>query len=186
MPAKSKNQQQFMGMVHALQKGEIDPEDVSQDVRDAAKSMSKKDAKDFASTKHKGLPNKVKKEIIKRIKQEYATIDNRHSSGDGEEADENFPTNWMSGRSSDQHSISRSKKRKSDNKRTNFTTKNSGQKDLEGDELNEVLILKPQSILGLLPKSAFKQGGDGKQLITNLTNTLNKFYKDNNVNIRIR
>jgi len=50
-----------MGMVHALQKGELDPKDVSQDVRDAAENMKKKDAKDFASTKTKNLPNKVKK-----------------------------------------------------------------------------------------------------------------------------
>lgn len=56
----SKSQQKFMGMVHALQKGDISPSDVSQDVIDAAKSMKKKDAKDFASTKHDGLPNKVK------------------------------------------------------------------------------------------------------------------------------
>ena len=63
----SKNQQQFMGMVHGLQKGEIDPKDVSQDVRDAADSMKKKDAKDYASTKHKGLPTKVKKENMDEI-----------------------------------------------------------------------------------------------------------------------
>lgn len=185
MPSVSKNQQQFMGLVHALQKGEIDPEDVSQEVRDAAKSMSKKDAKDFASTKHKGLPTKVKKEIYKRLKQEYARMDNRHSSGD-DEADENFPANWLTGRTGDHHSLARSKKRKADNKRTNFVTKNSGQEDLEDENINEVLIMKPHTIVGLLPKSAFKTGGDGKQLITNLVDTLNKFYKDNNVNIRIR
>ena len=32
--------------------------------------MKKSDAKDFASTKHKGLPKKVKQEIIKRLKKE--------------------------------------------------------------------------------------------------------------------
>ena len=60
MPSKSIAQQKFMGMVHGLKKGDIKPSDVSQDVKDAAKSMSKKDAKDYASTKHKGLPKKVK------------------------------------------------------------------------------------------------------------------------------
>jgi len=45
-----------MGMVRATQKGEM--ENPSQEVLDAAKSMKKKDAKDFASTKHKGLPEK--------------------------------------------------------------------------------------------------------------------------------
>ena len=71
MPASSKQQQKFMGMVHALKKGDIKPSDVSQSVKDAAKSMSKKDAKDFASTPHKGLPRKVKQEILKKLK-EYA------------------------------------------------------------------------------------------------------------------
>ena len=58
MPAVSKAQQRFMGMVHAAQKGDM--ENPSPEVSKAAASMSDKDAKDFASTKHKGLPNKVK------------------------------------------------------------------------------------------------------------------------------
>lgn len=55
--AVSKKQQRFMGMVHAAQKGE---EPASKEVADVASSMKKSDAKDFASTKHKGLPEKVK------------------------------------------------------------------------------------------------------------------------------
>jgi hypothetical protein len=54
----SKAQQKFFGMVRAKQKGEMD--NASPEVSKAAKSMTKKDVKDFASTKHKGLP--VKKE----------------------------------------------------------------------------------------------------------------------------
>ena len=42
MPSQSKQQQKFMGMVHALKKGDIKPSDVSQSVRDAAKSMKKR------------------------------------------------------------------------------------------------------------------------------------------------
>ena len=57
MPAVSKAQQRFMGMVHAAQKGE---EPASPEVAKAADSMKKSDAKDFASTKHKGLPDHVK------------------------------------------------------------------------------------------------------------------------------
>ena len=57
MPAVSKAQQRFMGMVHAAQKGE---EPASPEVAKAAKDISKKDAKDFASTSHKGLPDKKK------------------------------------------------------------------------------------------------------------------------------
>jgi len=64
MPAKSKAQQRFMGMVHGLQKGEIKPSDVSSKVKKVAKDMKKKDAEDFASTKHKGLPKKVKEAFL--------------------------------------------------------------------------------------------------------------------------
>jgi len=58
--AKSKSQQRFFGMVHATQKGD---KPASKEVEKAAKGMSKKDAKDFAKTKHKGLPNKVSEGI---------------------------------------------------------------------------------------------------------------------------
>ena len=64
MPAVSKAQQRFMGMVRATQKGEM--KNPSPEVQDAANSMKKKDAKDFASTKHKGLPEK--KEVKEDMK----------------------------------------------------------------------------------------------------------------------
>jgi hypothetical protein len=60
--AVSKKQQKFMGMVHATQKGEKAP---SKEVAKVAKTMKKKDAEDFASTKHKGLPEKKKPEAKK-------------------------------------------------------------------------------------------------------------------------
>ena len=56
--AKSKAQQRFMGMVHAAQKGD---KAASPEVAKVAKSMPKKAAKDYAKTKHKGLPGHVKK-----------------------------------------------------------------------------------------------------------------------------
>jgi hypothetical protein len=56
--AVSKAQQKFMGMVHAAKKGE---KPASKEVAKTAKGMSKKDAEDFASTKHKGLPEKKAK-----------------------------------------------------------------------------------------------------------------------------
>ena len=71
MPSKSKAQQRFMGMVHAYKKGELKGSEVSKDVKDAAKGMKKKDTKKYASTKHKGLPNKVKKEELKRLIAKY-------------------------------------------------------------------------------------------------------------------
>jgi hypothetical protein len=52
----SKQQQKFMGMVYAAKKGEKPASPV---VAKTAAGMSKSDAKDFAKTKHKGLPNKV-------------------------------------------------------------------------------------------------------------------------------
>ena len=62
MPAKSIKQQRFMGMVRAAQKGEGA---ASPEVAKVAASMKKKDAKDFASTKHKGLP--MKKEEVSQL-----------------------------------------------------------------------------------------------------------------------
>jgi hypothetical protein len=67
MPAKSKSQQRFMGMVHAYQKGELNTSDMDKDllskIKSTAKSMSKGEAKKYAETKHKGLPEEVKENI---------------------------------------------------------------------------------------------------------------------------
>ena len=54
--AKSKSQQRFMGMVSNCQDNGECP---SKAVKDAAGGMSKSDVDDIASTKHKGLPNRV-------------------------------------------------------------------------------------------------------------------------------
>ena len=58
MPAVSKQQRKFMGLVHAVQKGEVPASKVSKSARDAAKQMKKKDVEDFASTDEKGLPTR--------------------------------------------------------------------------------------------------------------------------------
>ena len=55
--AVSKKQQRFFGMVRAAQKGEGA---ASPEVAKVAGEISEKDAKDFAKTKHKGLPEKKK------------------------------------------------------------------------------------------------------------------------------
>lgn len=57
--SESKAQQKYMGMVRGVQKGELDSDDVSSDVIKTAKEMKPKDVKDFASTKHDDLPEKV-------------------------------------------------------------------------------------------------------------------------------
>jgi len=56
MPAKSQAQQQFMGMVY---KCKTTGECASAAVKKAADSMTEDEAKDFAETKHSGLPKKV-------------------------------------------------------------------------------------------------------------------------------
>jgi hypothetical protein len=85
MPAVSKAQQRFMGMVHAVQKGDM--EAPSKEVEKAADSMSDKDAKDFASTKHKGLPNKkenmnttISRDRLKEIVKEVMTEESEYQA----------------------------------------------------------------------------------------------------------
>lgn len=69
--AVSKAQQKFMGMVHAAQKGE---KPASKEVAKVAKEMPKKAAKDFAATKHKGLPEKVKAKKESKEEVEETTV----------------------------------------------------------------------------------------------------------------
>ena len=66
MPAVSKKQQKFFGIVRSVQKGEQSP--TTPEVAKAASSMNKGDVKKFASTKHKGLPEKKKIEEDRQIK----------------------------------------------------------------------------------------------------------------------
>ena len=68
MPSTSKAQQRLMGMAYAYKKGELDSDEVSDEVKDIADGMTLKKLKDFASTKHKGLPDKVKEETMNEKK----------------------------------------------------------------------------------------------------------------------
>ena len=85
MPAVSKKQQRLFGLVRAAQKGTLKGK-ASPQVQRIASSMKKKDVKKFASTKHKGLPNKkVRKESFNEdyvkeledglVKMDYPTYD---------------------------------------------------------------------------------------------------------------
>ena len=65
MPAKSKQQQRFFGVVKAMQAGDIPKKGEAGKV---AKDMSKKDVDKYAGTKHKGLPKKVKREVLEKIR----------------------------------------------------------------------------------------------------------------------
>lgn len=57
--AVSQQQQKFMGMVYAAKKGKMP---ASPEVAKAAKGMTKQQAKDYAATKHAGLPKKIEQE----------------------------------------------------------------------------------------------------------------------------
>ena len=59
--AVSQQQQKFFGMVRATQKGEMD--NPSDEVQKAADSMTKKDVKKYASTKHDKLPKKIEEKL---------------------------------------------------------------------------------------------------------------------------
>jgi hypothetical protein len=69
--AKSTAQQKFMGMVYAAKKGE---KPASSDVAKAAAGMSKQSAKDYAQTKHKGLPGHVEESVIVEGEEEKAEL----------------------------------------------------------------------------------------------------------------
>jgi hypothetical protein len=71
MPSKSKSQQRFFGLVHKCKKtGKC----LGAKIKKAADTISQEDAEDFASTKHKGLPNKIRKRKRKTFK-EYLEIE---------------------------------------------------------------------------------------------------------------
>ena len=62
--AVSKKQQQFFGIVRAIQKGEQEP--TTPETAKAAADMKKSDVKKFASTKHKKLPDKIEEKLDKK------------------------------------------------------------------------------------------------------------------------
>ena len=85
MPAVSKAQQRFFGMVRALQKGEM--ENPSPEVAKVAATAKRSDVKKFASTKHDKLPEKKKMEEENRYdrydkeKKQFAKADQKMKFG---------------------------------------------------------------------------------------------------------
>lgn len=69
MPAKSQKQRKLFGLVHAVQKGERSPTQVSRTVRRLAHKMDPKSVKDFAATSEKNLPLKVRMEMLNTLKE---------------------------------------------------------------------------------------------------------------------
>ena len=104
MPALSKKQQRFFGIVRAIQKGEMAP--TTPETAKASADMKKKDVKDFASTKHKGLPEKkVSKEekdfsqkdkIMKKVKSLHKHLyKNLHKGDKSGDVNEGFKTDIL-------------------------------------------------------------------------------------------
>ena len=74
MPSVSKKQQQFMGIVRSIQKGEQPASKFSKAAQDAAKKMKKSSVKKYAKTKHDDLPVKkesLSKSQIKKMRDEF-------------------------------------------------------------------------------------------------------------------
>ena len=79
--AVSKKQQEFFGIVRGMQKGDIPKKGKA---GKAAKEMKKKDVKDFASTKHKNLPNKKtetkESDDVKKLEESIMRLVEKHIS----------------------------------------------------------------------------------------------------------
>ena len=75
----SKQQQKIMGLALSVKRGDTPKSKVSKKVQDMAKEMSKKDLKDFASTKHKGLPKTVdEKNEVEKLEEGILRIIENH------------------------------------------------------------------------------------------------------------
>ena len=72
MPSKSKAQQRFFGMVDAYKKGKL--KNPSKKIKDASKEMTMGSVKDFAETKHKGLPEKVDENTMHLTETEFHSL----------------------------------------------------------------------------------------------------------------
>ena len=129
MPAVSKAQQRFMGMVYATKKGDMT--NPSPEVAKAAASMKKSDAKDLASTKHKKLPEKkVAKEaadfsqrdkIMKKAKPLHKHLfKNLHKKDTSGDVNEGFKTDILTDRKYAKRMADQEKRHKEQDKRMKF------------------------------------------------------------------
>ena len=186
----SKKQQRFFGIVRAAQKGTLKGETTPQ-VQRAASSMKEKDVKKFASTKHKGLPEKkVSKEAYGdvpfrdgRVKKYLgkSNIKNIQLTNKGKQAFKTIP---------DPKIFHGNKAINPDNTITNLyksMDRMSGQSyymnsyEPEGDEINEILMGQPgDGYLGH-PKLGIKNPLAKKQIKKPLPNFKNPGINVNKV-----
>ena len=142
-----------MGIVHAIQKGDISVSDASPEAQKVAQDMKPSDVKDFASTSHTGLPRKVKQEILKKLKEYAMTLPGHHAKSaapmeplrsDYEmdlQKEDRIPQSFNYGTTRDYHTKLATTPRKKYDK-TNFNPAHSGQEDLqESDDKLEMLKL---------------------------------------------
>ena len=204
MPAQSKQQQKFMGIVRAIQKGDAPASKFSKAARDAAKDMSKSDVKKYAKTKHKGLPRKVKQELLNRLKKEYAFY---HTGTQSRKRDYDDDNNLgKKKKHSGQPDIEEKKKRlhpdysKPDPYFENVVKNHdgkaapygSGYEKVGDEEINEVGVFPIQNYLsGIIPPGRLdvvKKGDKEKAiaLIKDLVFTLNDFWKSHKIPFRVR
>lgn len=67
MPARSKQQQKFMGLALAYKRGQVPASKVSKNVKQVAASMSEKELEKYAGTSQKGLPKKVESFDVSKL-----------------------------------------------------------------------------------------------------------------------
>ena len=199
MPAKSKQQQKFMGIVRAIQKGDVPASKFSKDARDAAKDMSKSDVKKYAKTKHKGLPRKVKQELLNRLKKEYAFY---HTGTQSRKRDYDDDNNLgKKKKHSGQPDLEEKKKRlhpdysKPDPYFENVVKNHDGKAAPYGsgyEKIDEVGVFPVQNYFkGILPAKSLDIMNDRdrervKSLIKDLVFTLNDFWKSHKIPFRVR
>ena len=199
MPAKSKQQQKFMGIVRAIQKGDVPASKFSKDARDAAKDMSKSDVKKYAKTKHKGLPSKVKQELLNRLKKEYAFY---HTGTQSRKRDYDDDNNLgKKKKHSGQPDLEEKKKRlhpdysKPDPYFENVVKNHDGKAAPYGsgyEKIDEVGVFPVQNYFkGILPAKSLDIVNDRdrervKSLIKDLVFTLNDFWKSHKIPFRVR
>jgi hypothetical protein len=73
MPAESQNQQEVMGMAHAIQEGKMKPKAGTTSAK-IAQTMKPADVKELASTPRKGLPEKKRTPRVKVVRKDIKQI----------------------------------------------------------------------------------------------------------------
>ena len=86
MPSVSKAQQKLMGQAWAVRKGELKRKDADPEaVKLADSDMKDKDMHAFAKTKHKGLPDYVKEQLLSESKTSWNEMTHYAKSWIGQE-----------------------------------------------------------------------------------------------------